>query len=700
MNSFRDNCISSDAFGKPKKSAAEMSPGGGALPSFSDSDEDNVVYATDHAAGYNNVDEAATEFTDSHALYKRGKRVGKLTKLLGNQQNVTKIQRFKTHIIGTVILLFVAHICCFVAMVMLIRSITINVHDLHDSAFASRKVFEMAIDTQAINIILQNYTYPELMNGFTSTQDLISWVDGLDYVSKNFKTLHQGVYLGFTTYKRLPTKLGLADLWEKPSLNITMFYDTEPEMTHEYIPMGLWDAGNLLLDKSRIVWTKASEAIIGDVPDYGAEDTRVVDISLVSIKDTAAYHFVMTNAPNIINKEYLHTLDLLTQLTITSSETVNTVHLIIIALDGLVLVAIAALYTYYLTTQVVNMRYNVYSCFLLIPKGIVKAQAERKENLEDAEEDDDDNVEGGEEAPDQIPKLGDLKAQPLSSGAPVAINMNRENVPGDSELASSDVGFFRTMFDLCFCCFRSNKVYAGKENSSSKRKLIKSRWNSFNLVWPFIIWSAVVVIMNSINYVTMVPLGVSLGLLNTVYFNLLRHDFFFFFSMEYAAFNSGVEATAYHHADYLDPSLTMTPNARFRYEVKTFEDEYMAMLYGGAAVPTGTGIHWEMIKTGVATSKNNARAILYGHGMCLCEDQSSCQEEASPLYDVTRSGLDSLIREYFIQGHNLFDSVPSEAQLNSTAYNFIITLGQADVEGGLVTVRKGVKAICLSRVQG
>jgi membrane protein DedA with SNARE-associated domain len=68
------------------------------------------------------------------------------------------------------------------------------------------------------------------------------------------------------------------------------------------------------------------------------------------------YKFVLTNGPNQIYNAYATTLDGLMQITVQQSNTVIMIHIVILAIEGVFLVLIAAGYVWYLSKLVTNQR--------------------------------------------------------------------------------------------------------------------------------------------------------------------------------------------------------------------------------------------------------------------------------------------------------------------------------------------------------
>lgn len=120
-----------------------------------------------------------------------------------------------------------------------------------------------------------------------------------------------------------------------------------------------------------------------------------------------------------------------------------------------------------------------------------------------------------------------------------------------------------------------------------------------------------------------------------------------------------------------------------------FVAEYEAGLYGGQSVAQGLFAtpHFELSSTGVATTKNLASAVLYSPGQCLCAGGTPCfdyNDPSSPYYRIVHNGLDGLIKGYLDAFETIVTSNQSLATPSLAAYQYVIALGQQDIEGGLV----------------
>ena len=67
------------------------------------------------------------------AVSQRGKRFRKLIRLLSNAQAVAVMRRFKLHTLLSVAALFVVHLACFAAILVMVLGLQDNVLDLNNS---------------------------------------------------------------------------------------------------------------------------------------------------------------------------------------------------------------------------------------------------------------------------------------------------------------------------------------------------------------------------------------------------------------------------------------------------------------------------------------------------------------------------------------------------------------------------------------
>lgn len=157
-------------------------------------------------------EEAGVIVTD----YKRGKRLKKLLALLRGPLVVSSMRQFMFKMYICLFALFVTHIITFTIMTVLLIEIQDSITDLEQSGFASRKIFEIAIDVLAMNSLARGAGTPQQDGAYGGIQDFDQYYTDLDYVSGLCKTLHSGVYLGFNGYKQLPLAYGIRDIWVRP----------------------------------------------------------------------------------------------------------------------------------------------------------------------------------------------------------------------------------------------------------------------------------------------------------------------------------------------------------------------------------------------------------------------------------------------------------------------------------------------------
>lgn len=89
---------------------------------------------------------------------------------------------------------------------------------------------EQCIDARAMDAILMGATYSGTP-GLSGPGDFSAYVSDLVYVASIFKTLHQGVYLGFSSFKQLPTDFGIRGIWDDPVLPIAVFHNDQSNIS-------------------------------------------------------------------------------------------------------------------------------------------------------------------------------------------------------------------------------------------------------------------------------------------------------------------------------------------------------------------------------------------------------------------------------------------------------------------------------------
>ncbi|PNH03659.1 Tiny macrocysts protein B [Tetrabaena socialis] len=594
------------------------------------------------------------------------------------------------------------------------------VMDLNSVAMASRRVHEIAINGRLLATLYGGNSYVEGLTQFGDPlEDAIAGVysdlerlmaelkvRGVPYICSCLAELHHGVYLGFRGLRRIPANFGLRAIWDNPLINITLFYD-ENDLAHpghimpqasEGLPsssrmMGLWDAGNLYLAKSLDLYNNG-DSIVAKGINFTAWST---------------WRFIRTNGPPVIFPAYLATLDALVRLTVQESGNIYQLQLIILCLEGGLLCVAASFYMWIMSAKFAHWRHSLYSVFLQIPIGITRGLANMSLQLEGAEEDEDNGVvaadadvavqtvDGDAKTMDKKGvrmdvSMGKADGQKRTTGMPYMFGLkgledNGSGEPGngapDTTAGGSSSG--RTgggIFNALAFWRGRGKVLPRHLEGKTKRYLVPSHILSYALVAPFILWGIAIIAVNLVGYRSLQGMSAPIAALNVVNETLVRFHRMVNYTLEVAGALS-VAACSYF-------------KGLLAYELAMWRMDVSVMLYGkevlqqykqdGGIESTTADLdqHYSLATAGILFGSSSRPAnLLYYTDSCIAEFPIGCQPEDSKYYQITRNGLDVLLKAQFGSIESLLRQADNVSGLNSTEFNMFWATGQSDMEGGL-----------------
>ncbi|PNH12261.1 Tiny macrocysts protein B [Tetrabaena socialis] len=308
------------------------------------------------------------------ANYGAGKRFKKLLRILTSPMAQQPARMLRLHAMVLLALMLVAHAVTFVLLLTKLRTQKDAITDLNSVTMASRRIHEIAINGRLLESLYTGDSYVEGLTQFGDPVDetLAGVYDDTSRVMILLKEEHHGVYLGFRALRRIPTDFGLRDIWDNPTLNITLFFDENDPAAPEHIlhqaadglptsysMMGLWDAGNLYLAKSLDLYNNA-EAVVAKGINYTTWST---------------WKFLQTNGLPVIFPAYLSTLDALVQLTVQQSKQIYQLQLVILCIEGGLLCISACTYMWIMADRFSRRRHLLYGVFIQVPIGITRRLA-------------------------------------------------------------------------------------------------------------------------------------------------------------------------------------------------------------------------------------------------------------------------------------------------------------------------------------
>mmetsp|Transcript_29309 Transcript_29309/g.64857 ORF Transcript_29309/g.64857 Transcript_29309/m.64857 type:complete len:2212 (+) Transcript_29309:218-6853(+) len=587
--------------------------------------------------------------------YKRGQRFKKVARLLQSAGAQKMLKRFRVAAYCVAAAVAVIQVVCFIVLYVLIGKQRDSVSDLDQLGRAPVLASTVACIARSLDLLYDNMGVPGLkhLEGPGDVQYLLDrLLDKLD----TYDVLHDGAFLGYRSPQHLPDIPELTTLWNTPSLNVTMYYDTGKGMPlAQYQMMSLWDLGNIYYKKGLNIWQNA-RAYNHSLANNSLPNATTWD-------DWSDFQFMITNGVPILVPAYLKTMDSLVQHVVESANSVNNVQLIILALEGCVISSIATIYIWIVTTQVAIQRWNLYNVFMLIPVGLVRGMATRVMVLDDSPlvlEDGEAQQQNGENGGQGATQGGEGEA----GASFTAVKINMKMLGQDPASATLGGMVKRMMGRAMFWRAASAKVEAQTPKRQLQRTLLATVW----LASPFILWGVVIIIFNAVGYTKLQQVSGPIATFNIVNFVEARAQRVFFFLQELVA--------------DLDPATTEIRRQDFVTRYAVLRKEYKAMLYGAAAVPEETAAHFTMAKEGVVFAGGSGADVLYYVRECLSVEEDMCLETTDPMYQFFYNGLDIMFNQFFEVIETTLSMNGSQPDVNSDVFKFAWT-AQYHIEGGM-----------------
>eukprot|EP00878_Enallax_costatus_P031470 GHUV01034416.1.p1 GENE.GHUV01034416.1~~GHUV01034416.1.p1 ORF type:complete len:452 (+),score=95.23 GHUV01034416.1:594-1949(+) len=315
--------------------------------------------------------------------FKRGKRLRKLARMLNSKQAQKANTRFYKHTVLVILGLLIAHMACFIASVALIDGQKQYIEEVVDAGSAVITLHRMALDCRVFDALHKNQS----QTGIFTEADLPHFEFLFEDAIDKFQRDHENTYLGRTKMRRLMNrkKYKLQDYWETPmwtSLTEKIDKDT-PTFVNK--SLGLWEMGNEIIAAAREVLAN-HERMVQNGPLDG----------------NRFWFFVMWNAPWVLYDGYKLTLYGLVEQVLDKFSQVGSAMVVLLVLEGCIVFFSASMYVLMLIQQMVKNRANLFSVFLVIPTGFLRALASKQVQLdEDADTDDDDDDVGDLRQDDQ-----------------------------------------------------------------------------------------------------------------------------------------------------------------------------------------------------------------------------------------------------------------------------------------------------------
>ncbi|KAG2494507.1 hypothetical protein HYH03_007275 [Edaphochlamys debaryana] len=619
--------------------------------------------ATDDDAGSEGGQSAVSGFSAASggAEYKRGKRFRKLARLMDSSQAQTAQQRLRRHALIVVALLAAVHVACFVLVVLAFQKQRAAMLAIGYSGASQRFMHRIMTDTRSLDIITTNRTLPNL---FTPDQ--------ADFFVERIARDAEQVKVRINA---------ILDSHHDSSSNIvTLFYNTtRSDFCTRFYSMAR------IIEQNGVQWV--AEGVV--------------------ISQTEPGQFLLKSGPDLFR----------------ASRQVDELQIILLGVEGAAMSCLAALYLAYLLKAVAAQRYKLYGTFLVIPVGLTRALASQNTNLLAEDGDDDDATSPHEEDQDQTQEQ-DAAAPKQKRRATVQVE-EREGAGGKgterrgssgldvTPRAQSATGAFGNssmrrrgshmsldsaneaggggMFGRVKRLFarRRRGVHPLSHSGSTagataaaaanKRKLKYDSHETWIMLLPFILWSALVIGIYVAAVLKMQDIVQVVAIHSVSNFIAARTYRTVFYAQEWAASTTAEEFLA--RRNFLNTVLKLVRDAW--YTLQLGKNAYMA---AGPAVE-----RFPLVQRGLAYDSVAQRDRFYESGHChRAEEHLPCPGPSYRYFAIASSGLDTIMEQFILSISQMSLNTTTFAEsflgLADSNFDFIYNVGSVDLLDGCVEI--------------
>ncbi|KAG2494502.1 hypothetical protein HYH03_007271 [Edaphochlamys debaryana] len=638
------------------------------------------------------------------AEYKRGKRFRKLARLMDSSQAQTVQQRLKRHALVVVALLAAVHVACFVLALLAFQEQREAMLSIGYSGALQRFLHRTLTDTRSLDVITTNRTLPNLY----TPDDAQFFVDRIASAAGQIK-----VRINAILNRNHGTESQVISLLFNTTRSV--WSGDNPDGTDVYSNITVWDFFTRFYAMSRVIEQNGMQWVANGV----------------AMSTTGPGQFLLKSGPDLFRASR-QILDTLLYQAVNAAERVGSLHIILLCVEGAAISCLAALYLAYLLKAVAAQRYKLYGTFLVIPVGLTRALASQNTNLLVGEDDDEDGEEeeqqlpevstdqgeaaaatkqkrratlaveahggtggqkGGQEGGsvhgglglDVAPRTGSAAANGYSNGS-----MPRRESHGPSDWADGGGhgGGVLTRFKR-FLARRKKGVYPLSHSGSvvtgaavaaaSKRTLKYDSYETWLMLLPFLLWSALVIAVYCVAVLKMSDIVQVVAIHSVANFIAARTYRAIFYSQEWAASVTAAEFAV--RRSNLPVVLKLVRDAW--YTLQLGKNAYMA---AGPNVEV-----FPLVEEGLAHASPRLRDIFYVSGNCFrAPEHLPCPDPSYRFYTVATAGLDTMMEQFML--------ALSQMALNTTTFendfrgladsnfDFVYNVGSQDLLDGCVRV--------------
>ncbi|GLC33063.1 hypothetical protein PLESTB_000374500 [Pleodorina starrii] len=584
--------------------------------------------------------------------FKRGRRFKKLMKLLSSVKAKADLTRFNRHTYIVMAVLLLVHVVCFALFLVFLENQKKYVTEVDATQDASTHGLDVAILARALDNVYKNRTNPD----WYTWNDLNTILNDMTFAIDAMENEHQGLYLGFGQLRHLGDVYELGAVWEGRTLNDTTYIDTRNPYTVS-LKNSLWLMGN---------------AFIASAREIVSNHIRIANATKNNFMLNRDWQYINLNGPASISLGYRLSLNGMVLRTWDSVGRVNMLGIGLLVAEGCVVCGAAALYMWILLKQVARQRYGLYSVFLVIPTGFLRALASKHVQV-DGEDDNDSDSDAGDDAnankernaggnkdsggKGEGDKQGEDEGKPVILPAGIKARAVVVEV-GDAGEAPQPL-WRRTLRGITSAVglFDSRgRGGLGAGVDTGKRKLTRDNRDTVVLTVPFLLWGAVVIAIYTFSYLTLKKVAeplVNLDVANRVKTKINRCVF-----------------TAQEVISQTDDAARAAWQAELLIRQSDLEMFYDALLYGSSNLPEMAFSHTQgTLFSGAAP----AEMFFRSKDLCYVTEDSDrwCFPEGHMYHEVSANALDPMIRRLIEEALLLGNDALTDLTFNSSRFDYI-----------------------------
>eukprot|EP00775_Hariotina_reticulata_P007071 gene7071-7284_t len=627
----------------PSPPADEGMNGHAAASDASEQEEEGVEKASQQSGG---------GIGSVQADYARGKRLRRLARVMNSRLALKTASRFQRHTVLMILGLLLAHIVCFAVSLVTINSQAQYMKEVDDAGDGVIAMHKIAIECRALDAISGGVVHPYI---FTKA-DVDLHMNKLQQAIDDFQFGHQMTYFGSSKMRRLENRprYKLRDFFEADMWNSTEMIDTVPP-SYMTRTTGLWEIGNEVLNAARdIHFNYAAQSAAGH-----------------AMVRSRFWYYVVANAPGSLYDGYKNVLYGLVDRASAYINSIKSTMAILLVLEGCVLALATTLYMAFLTNKMEFMRANLFSMFLVVPNGFLRALATSKVQL-DKEAESDDESEAGDVQPEQeqhSPRKADLNSLKAGKTPKVQERLTIVATGSGSKRKGHPPGAIMGRFSGVF----NPMAWMGSRNyktiDTGKKQLVRSNRRTLLVTFPFLVWCAVLIMIYGVSLMQMGKVETPFQMLNMVNFLVFRTFRVVLVVLEMCLAG--------------DASAIAELKQRTAECLNELRQDYTSFLYGFKAL--GPGAVRNDLSTDEAGIFQDSKlaSIFFRYLGCMRDDPSTCFPPSHKYYAATHNGLDAMASRFIEETELLLADQPGDINISNTRFEYIWQVGQDDLSHGI-----------------